>query len=60
MTGPLTELNEPAERSLQDLLAERRANVIEMARERDPVARAMLQYHIDEIDRAIAARRVRS
>jgi hypothetical protein len=42
-------------RSLQDLLAERRANVLEMSRERDAIARAMLQAHINEIDREIGA-----
>jgi hypothetical protein len=44
-------------RSAQDLLAERRANVNEMRRERDVVARAMLQAHIDDLDRQIKAAR---
>jgi hypothetical protein len=43
-------------RSLQDLLAERRANVQEMRRETDKTARAMLQFHIDQIDREIYSR----
>jgi hypothetical protein len=47
-------------RSDQDLLAERRENVQEQRREIDPTARALLQYHIDEIDRALDARRRRS
>jgi hypothetical protein len=42
-------------RPLHDLLAERRANVIEMSRETDAIARAMLQAHINEIDREIGA-----
>lgn len=46
-------------RSLQDLLAERRANVLEQSREADATARAMLQFHIDEIDREIAQRKER-
>ncbi len=44
-------------RTVQDLLAERRANVQEMRREACPIARAMLQYHVDEIDRELARRR---
>lgn len=44
-------------RDAADLLAERSYNVQEMRRERDPMARAMLQYHIDVIDRVLAARR---
>ncbi len=44
------------ERSLQELLAERRANVQEQRRETDPIAIGLLQYHIDEIDREIARR----
>lgn len=46
----------PAERTLQDLLAERRANVMEMVREKDAVAVLMLQAHIDGLDREIARR----
>lgn len=46
-------------RSIQDLLAERRCNVIEQSREGDPMARAMLQHHIDEIDTEIARRNPR-
>lgn len=45
------------DRTAQDLLAERRANVQELRRERDPMARALLQFHIDEIDRTLASRR---
>lgn len=44
-------------RTAQDLLAERRANVLEQSREKDPTARAMLQFHIDQIDRELHARR---
>lgn len=48
-------------RSVQDLLAERRANVLEMSRERDAMAKLMLAAHIDDLDRQIAAtREVRS
>lgn len=43
-------------RSLQDLLAERRANVLEAARERDRIAKVMLEYHVADIDREIALR----
>lgn len=42
--------------SLQALLAERRANVMEMSRSRDATARAVLKFHVDEIDREIARR----
>lgn len=45
------------DRTAQDLLAERRANVNEMRRERDATARAMLQEHINAIDRELARRR---
>lgn len=38
------------DRTAQDLLAERRANVLERERETCPTARAMLEYHIGEID----------
>jgi hypothetical protein len=41
-------------RTIQDLLAERRANVQEMRHERDKTARQLLQFHIDCIDRQIA------
>lgn len=44
-------------RSIQDLLAERRANCLEQHRESDATARALLQYHIDTIDREIARRK---
>lgn len=40
-----------APRTLQDLLAERRALVDELRRESDKTARAMLQFAIDQIDR---------
>lgn len=40
-------------RSLQSILAERRQNVLEMSRETCPIARAMLQHHIDCIDREL-------
>lgn len=39
-----------ADRTTQDLLAERRANVQEMRRERDPDARQMLAFHVSAID----------
>lgn len=44
-------------RSLVDLITERRANVVEQMHSRDPMTIAMLQAHIDEIDRELAARR---
>ena len=44
-------------RSTQDLLAERRANVNEQRRESDKTARAMLQVHIDTIDMELVTRR---
>lgn len=44
-------------RTVQDLLAERRANVLEQARERDSLARALLQFHIDTIDAELNRRR---
>lgn len=47
------------ERSLQDLLAERRENVLEAARETDKTARAMLEYHIAEIDEELQRRNAR-
>lgn len=42
--------------SVQDLLAERRANALELHRETD-TARAMLAWHIDRIDEKLAALR---
>lgn len=41
-------------RTAQDLLAERRANVIEQSRETDPVTRELLQFHIDQIDHELS------
>lgn len=46
-----------AGRTAQDLLAERRDNVIERSRETDKMARALLQYHVDSIDAELARRR---
>jgi hypothetical protein len=43
-------------RTAQDLLAERRANVLESMRETDAMAIAMLSYHVDEIDRELERR----
>lgn len=40
-------------RSIQDLLEERRQNVLEQSHEDDPIARQMLQAHIDYIDQQI-------
>lgn len=45
------------DRTAQDLLAERHDNVQERRRERDPMARAMLQLHIDTIDVELKRRR---
>lgn len=45
------------ERTSQDLLAERRANVQELRAERNPIARAMLEQHIAEIDRELERQR---
>lgn len=45
-----------AKRTEQDLLAERRATVNEYRREPDQIARAILWYRVDEIDREIARR----
>ena len=46
-------------RTTQDLLAERRANVLESMRETDAVAKAMLLAHVDTIDVELASRRNR-
>ena len=46
-----------AEATVQELLEERRENVIERERETDETARAMLEAHVDEIDRELARRR---
>lgn len=51
MTNPMEN------RTAQDLLMERRANVLEMMRETDEIAKEMLQFHIDEIDRELKRRR---
>lgn len=40
-----------------DLLAERRSVIMEREAESDSMARAILQYQIDEIDRELAAMR---
>lgn len=45
------------ERTTQDILAERRFNVQEMRRERDRMAKAMLQAHIDMLDAELQRRR---
>ena len=44
-------------RTTQDLLAERRANVLESMRESDATAQAMLLAHVETIDAELAARR---
>ena len=44
-------------RTTQDLLAERRANVLESMRETDAMAQAMLLAHVDTIDAELARRR---
>lgn len=44
---------QPPTRSLQDMLAERRSVVQEQRGESDKTARTILQYQIDELDRAI-------
>ncbi len=45
------------DRTIQDLLAERRANVREARQESDATARAMLWAHIDTIDVELKRRR---
>lgn len=45
------------DRSTQDLLAERRANVLEAMRENDRMAKAMLNAHVAEIDAELENRR---
>ena len=47
-------------RSAQEILAERRSVIQEQRRERDQMARAMLRFQIDELDRELAAQAVRS
>ena len=44
-------------RTTQDLLAERRANVLESMRETDTVAKATLLAHVDTIDAELSGRR---
>ncbi len=44
-------------RTAQDLLAERRANIQEARRERDKTARAMLMFHVSTIDAELARRK---
>lgn len=44
-------------RTAQDLLAERRANVLESMRETDDMAKAMLLAHVETIDVELSARR---
>ena len=43
-------------KTIQELLAERRATVKEQMHERDLITRAVLQYQIDELEREIVAR----
>lgn len=45
------------DRTTQDLLAERRANVLEAMAEPDKIARKMLLWHVAEIDRELERRR---
>lgn len=42
-------------RTAQDILAERRSVVQEQRRETDKTTIAILQYQLDELDRALAA-----
>lgn len=42
-------------RSAQDILAERRSVVQEQRKERDQIARAVLQYQINELDAELQA-----
>lgn len=44
-------------RTIQDLLAERRANINEMRREHDTTARVMLRANIDQLTAEIERRR---
>ncbi len=46
-------------RTAQDLLAERRANIQELRGEKDPAARAMLQAHIGVLDRRLESTRIK-
>jgi hypothetical protein len=46
-----------AARTAEDVLAERRSVVQEQRRERDPIARDVLQYQIDDLDRELATLR---
>jgi hypothetical protein len=43
-------------RTIQELLADRRANVLESTRERDLLARKLLDAYIAEIDRELDRR----
>lgn len=43
-------------RTTQDLLAERRYNILERNREKDKMGRAMLQAHIDTLSVEISVR----
>ena len=45
------------DRTTQDLLAERRANVLEAMRSDDPVSRENLEAHVAIIDGELARRR---
>ena len=45
------------DRTVQDLLAERRANVLESMKEKDKTAKAMLLAHVDTIDVELKRRR---
>lgn len=42
--------------TVQELLADRRANVEELRRENNPTARALLEFYIAQIDTELAAR----
>jgi hypothetical protein len=48
-----------SQRSAQDILAERRANVNEARRERDPIAKATLLAHVAILDAELDQRRKR-
>ncbi len=45
------------DRDTQDLLAERRDNVQELRREKNVIARACIETHIDMLDAELARRR---
>jgi hypothetical protein len=42
-------------RTAQQILAERRATIMESAREKDPTAKSMLLFHVGQLDAELAA-----